>query len=164
MRCQFAFVVVYAMLIAAPGVGNAAERSDRIDALRQIATGVGHVIGAASVCREISWPRMKALTDKLADLIRASVTNGEEFSSIQQAYDQSIIESQRTVTSKQTDCAAAVHDLSDLERAVTSRPPTAAAAGTSPAQVLAPTVAPPPPASATTGAVLPQGARQRRDR
>ena len=107
---------------------------------------------------------MKALTDKLADLIRASVTNGEEFSSIQQAYDQSIIESQRTVTSKQTDCSAAVHDLSDLERAVTSRPPTAAAAGTSPAQVLAPTVAPPPPAGATTGAVLPQGARQRRDR
>ena len=64
MRCQFAFVVVYAMLIAAPGVGNAAERSDRIDALRQIATGVGHVIGAASVCREISWPHRMPVVSK----------------------------------------------------------------------------------------------------
>ena len=164
MRCEFAFVVVYAMLIAAPGVGNAAERSDRIDALRQIATGVGRVIGIASVCREISSPRMKALTDKLADLIKASVTNGEESRLIQQAYDQSTIENERTVTSKQTDCAAAIHELSDLERAVTSQPPIAAATAASPAQVRAPTVAPPPPAGATTGAVLPQGARQRRDR
>jgi len=66
---------------------------------------VGRVIGIASVCREISWPRMKALTDKLADVIKASVTNGGRvFLSIQQAYDQSTIESQRTVTSKQTDC------------------------------------------------------------
>jgi len=53
-----------AMLVAAPGTGNAAQRSDKVDALRQIATGIGSLSGAASVCREISWPRVKALTDK----------------------------------------------------------------------------------------------------
>jgi hypothetical protein len=163
MRFQFTFVVG-AMLIAAPGIGNAAQRSDRIDALQQIATGIGRVIGAASVCREISWPRMKALTDKFSDLIKASVTNGEEFSSIQQAYDQSTIEGQRTVTSKQTDCAAALRDLADLERAVTSQPPAAVVTGATPAQARAATVASPPPAGATTGAALPQDARQRRHR
>src|SRR5271167_1081640 len=105
---QFAFVVVGTMLIAAPELGNSAQRSDRIDALLQIAAGVGHVIGAASVCREISWPRIKSLTDKFSDLIKVSVTQGEVFSSIQQAYDQSAIEGQRTVSSKNTDCAAAV--------------------------------------------------------
>ena len=163
MRFQFVFVVIGAMLLAATGIGDAAQRSDRIDALRQIAIDVGRIIGTASVCREISWPRIKALTDGLSDLIKASVTNGEEFSSIQQAYDQSTIESQRTVSSKRTDCPAAVRDLSDLERAVTSQPPTAAGTGASPAQVRAPTVAPPPPARTTTGTGAPQDARQRRD-
>ena len=76
MRFQFTFVVG-AMLIAVSGSGNAAQRSDRIDALQQIATGIGRVIGAASVCREISWPRIKVLTDKFSDLIKTSVTNGE---------------------------------------------------------------------------------------
>jgi hypothetical protein len=153
MRFQSTFVVVGALLIAAPGIGNAAQRSDTIDALRQIATDVGRVIAAASVCREISWPRIKALTDGLSELIKASVTNGQEFSTIQEAYDQSTIEGQRTVSSKRTDCAAAVRDLADLERAVTTQPPKAVATGASP-----------PPARTTTGAGAPQNARQRRDR
>jgi hypothetical protein len=164
MRFQSVFAVVGALLIAAPGIGNAAQRGDRIDALRQIAIDVGRIIGAASVCREISWPRVKALTDGLSDLIKASVTNGEEFSSIQQAYDQSTIESQRTVSSKRTDCPAAVRDLADLERAVTSQPPAAVATGASPAQTRAATVASPPPARTTTGTGAPQDARQRLDR
>jgi hypothetical protein len=141
---QFAFVVVGAMLVAAPGTGNAAQRSDRLDALRQIATGIGSVSGAASVCREISWPRMKALTDKFADLLKTSVTDNGEYSSIQQAYDQSSMEGQLTVTSKQVDCGAAVRDLADLERAVALQPPAAVTMGASP-----------PAAQVTTGAALP---------
>jgi hypothetical protein len=103
MRCQLAIVVAGATLIAGPGSGIAAPQSDRIDELLQIATGVGRVSSAASVCRDITWPRIKALTDNFSDLIKASVPRAEEFSSIQQAYDQSTIDSQRTVTSKQTD-------------------------------------------------------------
>jgi hypothetical protein len=152
------------MLIAAPVTGSAAQRGDWIDSLRQIATDVGRLSSAASVCREISWPRVKALTDGFSDLVKASVTNGEEFSSIQQAYDQSTIEGQLTVSSKRTDCAAAVRDLADLERAVTSQPPAAAATGASPAQTQAATVASPPPARTTTGAGASQDARQKRDR
>jgi uncharacterized protein len=142
-------VVVGAMLIAAPETGSAAQRSDRVDVLRQIATDVGRLSSAASVCREISWPRIKALTDQFSELIKASVTNGEEFSSIQRAYDQSTIEGQLTASGKHTDCPAAVRDLSDLERAVTSQPPAAVATG-------AATVASPPPARTTTGAGAPQ--------
>jgi hypothetical protein len=44
MRFQSVFAVVGALLIAAPGIGNAAQRSDRIDALRQIATDIGRVL------------------------------------------------------------------------------------------------------------------------
>jgi hypothetical protein len=53
------------------------------------------------------------------------VPQGKEFASIQQAYDQSTIDSQRAVTSKQTDCPAAVRHLVDLKRAITSRLATA---------------------------------------
>ncbi len=156
MRIQsvHAYVVVGAMLIAVPGIGNAGL-SDRVDALRQIATDVGRVIGAASVCREISRPRIKAMTDKLSDLIKNSVANREEFSSIQQAYDQSAAAGQRTVFSKQIDCAAADRDLADLERNVTSQPPAAAATGAAPAQTRAATAAPPPRAPVAAGASPP---------
>jgi branched-chain amino acid transport system substrate-binding protein len=157
MRLQSMPVVVGTMLIAAHGIANAAQRNDRMDALRQMATDVGRAVGAASVCRDISWPRIKALTDRFSDLIQASAANGEEFSSIQQSYDQSAIDSQLTVSSKQTDCAAAVRDLADLERAVTSPPPAAADAATA-ANARAATVVPPP---MTSGAAPPRDARRR---
>jgi branched-chain amino acid transport system substrate-binding protein len=164
MRFQSVIVAVGALLIAAPGIGNAAQHSERIDALRLIATDIGRVISAASVCREISWSRIKALTDQFSNLIKASVTNGEEFSSIQQAYDQSAIEGQLTVSSKHTDCAAAVRDLADLERAVTSQPPAAIGTRASPTQAQTATAASPPSAGATTGAASPQHPRPMRNR
>jgi branched-chain amino acid transport system substrate-binding protein len=77
------------------------------------------------MCREISWPRIKVLTERFTDLINTSTTNGEEFFSMRQAFDQSIIEGQRTVISEQTDCATADRDLADLERNATPQPPTA---------------------------------------
>jgi hypothetical protein len=160
MRFQSVFVVVGALLIAAPGTGTAAQRNDRIDALKQIATDVGRVVAAASVCREITWPRTKALTEGFSDLIKASGTSSEEFSSIQQAYDQSTIEGQLGVSSQRIDCAAAVRDLADLERAVTAPPP-AAAAGAGPAPSRAASVVS-PPAGATTGAGGQLYTRQRR--
>ncbi len=162
MRCQFAIVVAGATLMTGPGSGIAAPQSDQIDELLQIATGVGRVSSAASVCRDITWPRIKVLTDNFSDLIKASVPRAEEFSSIQQAYDQSTIDSQRTVTSKQTDCAAAVRDLDDLERTITSRLSTA---GTdAPPAAPAGTAAAPPRAPVTTGTAPVPNTRSRRYR
>ncbi len=146
MRLKSVFVAVAATLIAAPGLGGAPPHSDRNAALRQIATAVGRVIGTASVCREISWPRMKALTDNLSDLIKATVANSEELSSIQQAYDQSTVGGQLNVNSKQTDCAAALHELADLERTVSSQSAAAAGNDASPSQA---------PIGATTGVAPP---------
>jgi len=55
------------------------------------------------------------MTDKLSDLIKNSVANREEFTSIQQAYDQSTTAGQQTVTTKQIDCAVADRDLAVRE-------------------------------------------------
>jgi hypothetical protein len=163
MRCRFACAVAAAVLLAMPGLGNAAPRNDRTDALLQIATGVGRVASAASVCREISWTRIKALTDKFSELIKVSVTHGEAFSSIQQALDQSAIEGQRAVSSRQTDCAAAARELSELESAVGSQTPAVAPDEATPDPTRTATFAA-PPAPTTTGAALRQDPRQKRSR
>jgi hypothetical protein len=156
MRCQTALFLVGAMAIAAPATGTAGQNSDRMDALLKMATGVGHAMSDASVCREITWLRVKALTDKFSELVKSSVTKHDEFSQIQQAYDQSSVDFQRAVASKQIDCVAAVRELADLERAVASPPAAIAGFGTASAQ--SGSVALPPPA--TTGAALPQYAPQ----
>jgi hypothetical protein len=160
MRCQTALFLVGAMVIAAPATGTAGQNNERVDALLQIATGVGHAMSDASVCREITWPRVKALTDKFSDLVKNSVTKSDEFSLIQQAYDQSSIDFQRAVASKQIDCAAAVRDLADLERVVASPPP--AIADFSTASTHSRPAAVPPPA--TTGAAQALYARQKGNR
>jgi hypothetical protein len=152
-------LLVGALAMAMPATATAGQNSERIDALLHMATGVGHAISDASVCREITWSRVKALTDRFSDLVKTSVTRSDEFSLIQQAYDQSSVDFQRAVASKQIDCAAAVRDLADLERAVASPPPAIANFGTASAQSLP--VGPPP---ATTGAALVQDPRYRRGR
>src|SRR5258708_1800434 len=147
---RFQFVLVGAMLIGAPWFASAAERNDRADSLREIAASIGRVHGTASACREISPPRIKAMTDKLFGLIKAYAFNDEESASIQRVYNQRYIEGQRAVTDKQTDCAAADRDLTALELTVTS-PPAAAPPGGFPTQARAATSASPPPAPAAPG-------------
>jgi hypothetical protein len=157
---QTALLLVGALAIAAPATGTAGQNSDKVDALLHMATGVGHAVSDASVCREIAWSRVKALTDKFSDLVKTSVTKSDEFSLIQQAYDQSSVDFQRAVASKRIDCAAAVRELADLERAVASPPPAIANFGTASAQSR-PVALPPP---ATTGAAWAPDPRHRRSR
>jgi ABC-type branched-subunit amino acid transport system substrate-binding protein len=142
------------MLIGAPWLASAAERNDRADSVRDIAAGVGQVLGTAAACREISPPRIKAMTDKLFGLIKAFAFNGDESASIQRVYNQRYIEGQRAVTDKQIDCAAAKRNLTALERTVTSRPAAASPSGVA-TQARAATIASPPPAPAVTGASPP---------
>ncbi|MGB8402366.1 MAG: hypothetical protein WCE35_26620, partial [Bradyrhizobium sp.] len=124
MPSQFLLAVLGAALIAVPGNGNAAQPGSRYDTVWEIATEVGRVLGAASVCPAVSPPRIKAMADKVSGLISAYAVNNEEASSIRHAYDQSKVVGQRNVTNKQTDCAAAERNLSQLERTVTSPPQT----------------------------------------
>jgi hypothetical protein len=76
-----------------------------------------------------------------------------------EAYDQSTIEGQLRVSSRQVDCGVAVRDLADLERAVTSLPPAAVATDVSPPAAVVTTGAAPPPALASTGAAAPSARR-----
>ena len=152
---RFQYLLLGAIAIAAPNIGYSAPNSERADAVRQIAAAVGRVLGAASVCREISPLRIKSMSDTLSDLITVSAINGDESSSIWQAYNQAHSEAQRTVTSKRQNCAGAERALADLEKTVT--PSQAAAPGVAPGQARSlPTVVTPAPAPAPAA---PQPAR-----
>jgi len=161
MRIQYLWLG--AIAIAAPVIGYsiAAPNNDRIDAVRQIAASVGRVLGAASACREISPLRIKSMSDTLSDLITVSAMNGDDSSSIWQAYNQANTEGQRSVTNRRQTCAAAERALADLEKTVT--PSQAAVPGVAPGQarslpaVVTPAPAPAPaaPQQARPGAVTP---------
>jgi ABC-type branched-subunit amino acid transport system substrate-binding protein len=141
--------------IAAPVIGYSAPNSERADAVRQIAASVGRVLGAASVCREISPLRIKSMSDTLSDLITVSAINGDESSSIWQAYNQANAEGQRSISTRRQTCVAADRALADLEKTVT--PSQAAAPGVAPGQARSlPTVVTPAPAPAPAA---PQQAR-----
>src|SRR5215510_15842940 len=143
---RFQYLLLGAIAIAAPVIAYTAP-NDRIDAVRQIASSVGRVLGAASACREISPLRIKSMSDTLADLIAVSAINGDESSSIWQAYNQANTEGQRSITNRRQTCAAAERALADLEKTVT--PSQAAVPGVAPGQARSlPTVVTPAPAPA----------------
>ena len=157
---RFRFMLAGAVLFAVPGIASAAQSGDRIGAVRQIAADVGYVLGAASACREISQQRIKAMTDKLTELIKASAASDEEFASIRQTYSQSSLDGQRIIAAKQIGCAVADRNLANLERNISSPQPAPAATGAfsvqaQAAQAQAAPLAVPSPASAVTGASPP---------
>jgi len=151
---RFQYLLLGAIAIAAPVIGYMAvpaivhsAPNDRIDAVRQIASSVGRVLGAASACREISPLRIKSMSDTLSDLITVSAASGDESSSIWQAYNQANAEGQRSVTSRRQTCTAAERALADLEKTVT--PSQAAVPSVGPGQARSlPTVVTPAPAPA----------------
>src|SRR5262245_35141381 len=143
---RFQYLLLGDIAVAAPVIGYTAP-IDRIDAVRQIAAYVAPGLGAASACREISPLRINAMSDTLSDLITVSAINGDESSSIWQAYNQANTEGQRSVTNRRQTCVAAERALADLEKTVT--PSQAAVPGVAPGQARSlPTVVTPAPAPA----------------
>jgi ABC-type branched-subunit amino acid transport system substrate-binding protein len=153
-------VVVVAALIAVPGIGNAASpndaaarsdvalRNDRGDVVRQLAVRVGHVLGAAFACQEISRPRIKAITDKMTDVIKASASNANDLAAAQQSFDNSVAEGLRGAMAGQGDCATTGRDFAELERVTTASPPGPAAPPAPAAAIMSPPPAPPAVAAA----------------
>jgi branched-chain amino acid transport system substrate-binding protein len=138
---RFQYFLLGAIAIAAPVIGYSAPSSDRVDAVRQIAAAVGHVLGSAAACREISPLRIKSMSDTLSDLITVSAVTAEESSAIWQAYNLSNTEGQRAISNRRLTCVAAERALADLEKTVT---PTQALTPPGQARSL-PTVAAPAP-------------------
>jgi ABC-type branched-subunit amino acid transport system substrate-binding protein len=130
-------------IIAALFAGAAgAAPGDKIDVVRDLASRVGPVVGAALACRDIARPRIQVIVDKFAVVIKEAVPGDAERAHLTQQLDRAVADGRRAVTAGQIDCGSAERQLADLERSIAP----AASGGPSPA----PSIAAATPAVAST--------------
>lgn len=107
------------LLLGAVLSGTAGARAgDNTDIVRDLAIRVGPVIGSALACRDIARPRIQAVVEKFAVVIRDASANEAERSDLTQVFDRSVADGRATVTAGRVDCKAVDQRLADLERSV----------------------------------------------
>lgn len=105
---------------AAPG--------DKIELVRDLAGRVGPVIGSALACPDVTRPRVQAVIEKFAAVIRDAASNEAQRSDLAQQFDRSVADGRNAVSTGRMDCIQAERRLADLEQSlVPSAPPSAAA-------------------------------------
>jgi ABC-type branched-subunit amino acid transport system substrate-binding protein len=115
--------------------------------VRDLAGRVGPVIGSALACPEVTRPRVQAVIEKFAAVIRDAASNEAQRSDLAQQFDRSVADGRNAVSTGRMDCIQAERRLADLEQSLAPSAPPAAAA------VAIPSLA--PPAFAAAPATLP---------
>jgi branched-chain amino acid transport system substrate-binding protein len=136
--------VVLGALLAGPA---GAAPDDKLGVVRELTARVGPVVGSALACKDIERPRIKAVVDKFAAVIKEATPNVAERADLARMLDSSVSDGRSAVTSGQVDCATADRQLSDLERSLAGPSLPDAAAPNSTAAVTATE-----PSAASTGA------------
>jgi ABC-type branched-subunit amino acid transport system substrate-binding protein len=144
----FLTCVIGALLVGPTG----ATPGEKIGVVRDLAARVGPVIGSALACKEIARPRIKAVVDKFAAVIREASSNVAERADVSQLLDRSVADGRSAVTTGQIDCGMAEQQLTDLERSIAAP---ASSDADAPNSVAAPTPAPAPPAAAAAAVPAP---------
>jgi ABC-type branched-subunit amino acid transport system substrate-binding protein len=105
---------------AAPG--------DKIELVRDLAGRVGPVIGSALACPDVTRPRVQAVIEKFAAVIRDAASNEAQRSDLAQQFDRSVADGRNAVSTGRMDCIQAERRLADLEQSLapSAPPPTAA--------------------------------------
>src|SRR6202140_2405909 len=123
---------------AAPG-GNT-------DVVRDLAGRVGPIVGSALACTDIARPRIQAIVDKFAAVIKEASSNEAERDDLTQLLNRTVVDSRNAVTAGKTDCRLAERQLADLERSIAR-----------PGPALSGVLGPPSAAAATSAAPVPTG-------
>jgi len=126
---------------AAPG--------NNADVVRDLAGRVGPIVGSALACTDIARPRIQAIVEKFASVIKEASSSEAERDDLTQLLNRSVADGRNAVTSGKTDCRLAERQLADLERSIAAPGPTlsgvigpsSAAAATSAAPVTPATAA-----------------------
>jgi len=112
-------ITALAGLIVLSLVGPAdAASGDKIGVVRDLTVRVGPVVGSALACKDIARPRIKAIVDKFAAVIKEATSNVAERADLAHLLDTSVAEGRGEVTSGQIDCSVADRQLSDLEHSI----------------------------------------------
>ncbi|MGO8951825.1 MAG: ABC transporter substrate-binding protein [Rhodomicrobium sp.] len=117
MSWRFILVVDALFLLVLPMAAGAGPDSERGNMLRGLASQAGRVLGAASACPSIAQPRVKALADKITEVIKNSAPSLDESNAVVEQLNQSIANGARSIAAKQNNCTAAGRQLAGLENA-----------------------------------------------
>ena len=120
------------------------------EVVRDLAGRVGPVVGSALACTDITRPRIQAIVDKFAAVIREAASSEAERDDLTQLLNRSVADGRNAVTSGKTDCRLAERQLADLERSI-------AAPITALGPTLSGVIAPAPAAAAASPAAVPTG-------
>jgi len=139
---------VFGALLA--GAAGAAQtgvaQAGNAEVVRDLAGRVGPVVGSALACTDIARPRIQAIVDKFAAVLREAASNEAERDDLTQLLNRSVADGRNVVTSGKTDCRLAERQLADLERSIATPGP-ALSGATGPASA----AAAPSPAAAPSG-------------
>lgn len=115
MNIRVVYLLGCASLMAAPH--SAAAATGKGDVLRSLAVRVGHVIGSASACPGVDRARVKAMSDKITDVISSSTASSDERKALIDLLNESYLEGAGAVNTAEMDCGSAERALADLESA-----------------------------------------------
>jgi ABC-type branched-subunit amino acid transport system substrate-binding protein len=149
-------VIMLCGTLLATTVGLA--HADNISVVRDLASRVGPIVGAASACSDVARSRTQGIAEKFRALIRQSSSNDPERDDLGRLFERYATDGRGAVSTGRIDCRTADRQLTELEQSI-GRPappappapsvvstlagvlaPSSAAAATAPAQPL-----PPPP-------------------
>ena len=128
----------------------AAAPGDTVVVVRDLASRVGPIVGAALACQDIAQSRIQQIADKFRAVIRETSTNESERADISAQFDRYVTDGRSAITLGKSDCRTADRQLAELERSIAG-PSLAAVIGPSAANAApAPTSSILPPAAAAT--------------
>lgn len=147
MTFRVVIALASATLIAAP-------TPERANTVRDLAGRVGQILGAASACRDISRARIKAISDKMGEVIRGAAATEDERLSMVGIFDRNVADGLKAMSTRQAECPTAERNLADLERVVVTPVPAPPVAAVVP-QALAPAIGAVAPGLAPAVALTP---------
>ncbi len=154
--------VIAALGILLAQTAHAAAPGDNVVVVRDLASRVGPIVGAALACQDIAQSRIQQIADKFRAVIRETSTNESERADISAQFDRYVTDGRSAITLGKSDCRTADRQLAELERSIAGPSlaavigPSAANAAPAPvASILPPAAAATAPAQTVTAAVTP---------
>src|SRR5512140_1244717 len=107
-----------AVLISTLLASAASAAPGNTDVVRDLASRVGPIVGSALACTDIARPRIQAIVDKFAAVIKEASSNEAERDDLTQQLNRSVADGRNAVTGGKMDCRLAERQLADLERSI----------------------------------------------
>ncbi len=144
---NFCWAPFLSSVLLASSIGAAS--ADNLSVVRDLASRVGPIVGAAQACQGIARPRVQLIVDKFQAVIRDASNNETERADASRLFERYVVDGRGSVTAGKIDCKVAERQIADLEQSIGGAPPQPQASAPADA------IAPPPAANVATAPAQP---------